>query len=529
MSELVIVGSGLSAISAALAAIDAGVRVVVLAPPGMIGGQLTAQMAPPDEHRRIERLGATRRYAALRRALRDAYRDGRLKDRVSAEPHLNPGAGWVSPLCVEPRVAEPVLERILEPHVASGMLSLWRDSRVIGVDTAADQVTALDVLHGGDRREIRPGVVIDATETGELIELAGVEHVTGAESRDMHDEPSAPEAADPGDIQSVTWAFALSYHRGEDHTIERPADYERWCAARPGAWGGRSVLSWHGPDDPEGRSTVYSFRPSPSDDPGAIETDHRAIPPSPDLWSYRRVRAAAHHRPRSGVTDASIINWPQNDYVGGSVIGDGADHHRRQARAQSLALLYWLQHDAPRPDGGTGFPGLRLAPEVSGTADGFAQEPYIRESRRIVARQTVREQDVAIELRPTGEAVTYGDSIGIGHYYWMDLHPSVTGKPGRGTRPLPFEIPLGALIPQRVTNLVAAGKSIGTTHLTNGCYRVHPVEWAIGEAAGEVAALACRDATTPAAVHGTPRLVAELQSRLTRAGAPLHWPRGTTW
>ncbi|MGG2474547.1 FAD-dependent oxidoreductase, partial [Rhizobium sp. BR5] len=31
-------------------------------------------------------------------------------------------------------------------------------------------------------------------------------------------------------------------------------------------------------------------------------------------------------------------------------------------------------------------------------------------------------------------------------------------------------------------------KNIGTTHITNGCYRLHPVEWNIGEVAGMLAA-----------------------------------------
>ena len=35
-----------------------------------------------------------------------------------------------------------------------------------------------------------------------------------------------------------------------------------------------------------------------------------------------------------------------------------------------------------------------------------------------------------------------------------------------------------------MTNLLPAGKNIGTTHITNGCYRLHPVEWNIGEVAG---------------------------------------------
>ena len=39
--------------------------------------------------------------------------------------------------------------------------------------------------------------------------------------------------------------------------------------------------------------------------------------------------------------------------------------------------------------------------------------------------------------------------------------------------------PLGA-----AENLLPACKNLGVTHITNGCYRLHPVEWNIGEAAG---------------------------------------------
>src|SRR5690625_7501419 len=69
------------------------------------------------------------------------------------------------------------------------------------------------------------------------------------------------------------------------------------------------------------------------------------------------------------------------------------------ARQMSLSFLYWLQTEAPRPDGGTGYPGLRLRPDVTGTDDGLAKMPYIRESRRIEAEYTVVEQDVALAIR----------------------------------------------------------------------------------------------------------------------------------
>ena len=531
MTRIVIAGGGLSGIAAALAACESGADVLLLEHTSWLGGQLTAQLAPPDEHRRIERLGATARYRRLRELIREHYRrDVRFSDRLRANPIFNPGGGWVSPLTHEPLIAVAALEEMLASVSAGGHLTLWRGSAVEQVDVDGDRIRALIVRDAeGATHELQPGVVVDATETGELLALAGVEHVTGAESRDEHGEPSAPTHADPDDVQAATWAFAISHHAGEDHRIDRPADYDYWRALRPSAWGGRSVLDWFGPDDAEGRATRYRIQPNPEAGPAEVDTDHRRIPAEPDLWSYRRVRARRAFDPGVFSSDVTIVNWPQNDYVGGRLDGPDAAHHRAASKAQSRALLYWLQTEAPRPDGGTGYPGIKLAPEVSGTEDGFAAEPYLRESRRIRARRTIREQDIAVHLRPSGEAERYRDSVGVGHYYWMDLHPSVTGRAGAGRKPLPFEIPLGALLPVRVENLIAAGKNIGTTHLTNGCYRLHPCEWAIGEAAGEVAALAVRHATVPPAVHESPQLLNELQGALERSGAPLHWPAGLGW
>ena len=77
----------------------------------------------------------------------------------------------------------------------------------------------------------------------------------------------------------------------------------------------------------------------------------------------------------------------------------------------------------------------------------------------------------------------FADSVGVGSYR-IDLHPSTGGMNYIDISSLPFQIPLGALIPRRIENLLPACKNLGTTHITNGCYRLHPVEWAIGEAAG---------------------------------------------
>ena len=117
----------------------------------------------------------------------------------------------------------------------------------------------------------------------------------------------------------------------------------------------------------------------------------------------------------------------------------------------------------------------------------------------------------------------FPDTVGVGSYR-IDLHPSTGGDNYVDVSSLPFQVPLGALLPQRVENLLAANKNVGTTHITNGCYRLHPVEWTIGEAAGEVVAFALSRKTAPRQVRKDAKLLAEFQAALTRSGVELAWP-----
>ena len=204
----------------------------------------------------------------------------------------------------------------------------------------------------------------------------------------------------------------------------------------------------------------------------------------------------------------------------------------RRGRQLSLSFLYWMQTDAPRPDGQLGWRGLRLRNDIVGTADGLAKSVYVRESRRIQAEFTVLEEHVGTQMRVETfkirpEEVTaehFSDSVGVGCYR-IDLHPSAGGTNYIDVSSLPFQIPLGALIPKRVENLLAASKNIGTTHITNGCYRLHPVEWNIGEAAGALAASAVRTKQSPRAIRNNQKLLKSFQSDLLAQGFELEWPR----
>ena len=93
------------------------------------------------------------------------------------------------------------------------------------------------------------------------------------------------------------------------------------------------------------------------------------------------------------------------------------------------------------------------------------------------------------------------------------------------TNALPFQIPLGALIPVRMKNLLPACKNIGTTHITNGAYRLHPVEWNVGESAGLLAAFCLDGKTRPHAVYEDNDLLRGFQVLCRAQGIELEWPR----
>jgi len=159
-----------------------------------------------------------------------------------------------------------------------------------------------------------------------------------------------------------------------------------------------------------------------------------------------------------------------------------------------------------------------------GATNGLAKQAYYREGRRIQAEFTVLEQHIGVAARP-GEsgAERFADSVGIGAYR-IDLHPSTRGRNTVDIDSFPFQIPLGALLPVRVENLLPACKNLGTTRITNGAYREHATEWSIGEAAGTLAAFALARKQPLRAVRADKDLLGDFQRTLELQGVLLAWP-----
>jgi len=528
-ADVVIAGGGLGGVAAALGALRNGLKVILTEETDWIGGQITQQGVPPDEHPWIETHGATQLYREFRTAVRNYYkRYYPLTEEARNRKDLNPGDGSVSRLCHEPRVALAVLEDMLNPYISSRQLQLFLEHKVVGADVAGDQVRALTArnLRNGKEIVLTAPYFVDATELGDLLPLTKTEYVRGAEARSDTQELHAAEKADPKNEQAFTMCFAMDYVPGANNVIDKPKEYDFWRNHVPNltpAWSGRLLdLRYSQPSTLQPKALGFH--------PEGISTGDTL-----NLWNYRRIINRNNFKPGTYAGDITIVNWPQNDYMLGSIIDVSEKEFKKhvdRSKQLSLSLFYWLQTEAPRPDGGQGWPGLRLRGDVMGTEDGMAKYPYVRESRRIKAMFTVLEEHVGAANRAmiTGKesgntAAEFYDSVGIG-YYHIDLHPSTGGNNYIDFASLPFQIPLGALIPQRVDNLLAANKNIGTTHITNGCYRLHPVEWSIGESVGMLVAYSLSKRISPRGVREQRPVLEDFQRMVRSQGIETEWPRG---
>ncbi|MFJ1958788.1 FAD-dependent oxidoreductase [Streptomyces microflavus] len=490
-ADVAVIGSGLGAVAAALAAARAGRRVVLAARYRRLGGQATTQLVPAlDEHPHVETGGVSASYRTFRDLVR-AWYDGL----------ANPGGGWVSRLCFEPAAAEFAIDALLAPHVASGRLTILtgitphsvrrEDLRLISVHLHADEAAA-------PATELFAEVFCDATEAGDLLPLAGAPWVTGSEGRDAHGEPLAlPGGPCPGAVQSCTVGFVVEHDpAAATHVVNGPPPegYERWRESQP------FTLEIAGWDDRAHRYRMFEEGPD----------GH------PPFWTYRRLRDGA----ALGGPDAALINWAGNDYADRSSI-DHPQEAYTEAKRLSAAFLHWLRTECPRDDGGHGYPGLTLAPHIAGTPDGYAEESYLRESRRLRTAAPVRQQDLE-PIPGQARAANRPDSGGLAMYH-MDLHSRI-GHPVSAYAPTaPFQVPLSSLVAAHPHNLLAAAKNLAATQVAASAYRVHHGEWAVGEAAGALAAQSCARSLNPACVVENRQELTRLQSQLASDGVPLAW------
>ncbi len=511
--QVLVVGGGMGGVAAAEDLARLGISTILTEPTAHLGGQFTSQgVSVPDENRFIEQEHGpgTRHYRELREQVRAAYAQtsGIVPGRAA-----NVGQCWDSRVSGEPAVWEQAIRARLAPLFGPrGIRAVLTRTQLIGVHRypGNGQISTVDVVDLDTRRITRIGAqfVLDATETGDVLPLAGSPWTVGQEAQVAYNEPDAPPEAHPEWVQSFTYSFDLRLTpQGPQPTVAKPSGYDGFLAQ------GEYTLAYDY-SDARGRVQYQMFTKAPG-----------AAGP---FWTYRRLVAASSFTNNPAYAqDIALINWRGNDYRDESFIGRPVPEQVRiltQAKAFAQGFLYWLQTACPRDDGGQGYPELQPAIGVLGP-DGFAPALYVRESRRMLTQTVLTENDlVADPARPEQPLGTqFFDSVGTA-LYAIDIHPA-RGEPPHLAAALPYTLPLGAFVPRSGPgNILPAAKDFGASRLASASARMHPTEWEAGEIAGNLAAFCLERAVRPVDIRQNPALLAAFQARLEDGGITTRWP-----
>lgn len=511
--DVVVIGASLGGVMGAYSAAKMNKTVLLTESTDWIGGQLTSQAVPPDEHRWIETTGASKTYMDYRKKVRDYYRNHEyIIDELKTKDYFCPGGSSVSRLAHPPKLALKLLTEMLQPFIDNKKITLLLNTDLIAVDYDAFEIKNVTLKSQNDVLKVKAKFYLDGTDTGELIKMSSQEYTTGAESKEETGEIHAAKIKDYLDMQPITYVLAADLRENDkDYVIDKPEMYDYFKNYKM-PYDKYNILSMYGPDSQTGKAKQFGFFNNEQSENGQNLFG---------LFTYRRIVASHHFKDKFEPYDITLINWPQNDYFMNNIFDSQNDkQHIYESKQLSLSLLYWLQTEAVRADGKKGYRNLKLNTDVLGTSDGLAKYPYIRESRRIKSHFTVTENMIS---KKTNDKMPYfKDSVGVGSYH-IDLHITTKSHTFFFDEAYPFNISLGSMIPTKIKNLIPACKNIGTTHLTNGCYRLHPVEWNIGEVAGFLASYSIFNNIEPLDVYKNTDKLVDFQKFLVQNGIQIKW------
>lgn len=535
-TPILIVGGSTAAYAAALGALQAGSQACLVQPQLVLGGQFTAQGLPasddgklltpseliPLEERDPQQLLNSECFA-LSRSQRQFRQCQRHHQPVANQVLKNPGGSWVSHLSVTPVVASDCLNQVIKPYLEQGLLTIipWAVPTQVLTQDEPQQFRRIIGVRFVDQQTqnqftVMANVTIEATDLGDLLELGNLPARVGQESRSQTQEAVLPTDPRPDCQQAITFCAIAERSSQVSSPLPPPPGYDvaPWLLSKA-----FTSVFWFQKDEQWQQQGFY--------DPDG-------------MFRYRRL-LRSQDSDDVCVGDVTVLNWATsplgiddgppdphaplgcgNDYPFGGLLGVSPTARQQQtqrARDRTQAYLYYLQTH--------GFPELKSRGDLTWTEDGIALEPYIREARRGIALTTIRHEDVAAKFFPSQvRARTFEDSVGIGQYHYLDVHPN--HAPGHvqledGYDALPFTLPLRALIPIDTNSLILSSKSIGTTHITNAAYRMHPMEWAIGEAGGHLAVFALEQGVEIRDISQDVCLRRQFQHRLAQQGMPLVW------
>ena len=430
--------------------------------------------------------------------------------------------------------------------------------------------------------------VVEATETGEVIALSGVPYRLGLDAKSPLNPSSPTETPDPYCVQGFTYTFGMErtaepqpqpepafYQQYAPYfSYERPRNsndyfdyvftYRRIAAPDPRPEGKQFGVSAVAPGDISMQNWTWGndYRPGTSADNLILSASQLSETGqlSPGGWL-------------GGLRTETLKKGEENAYSYYHWLTTGTTDSQLGAgvKEPNPNHVFVSGLDAPM-----------------GTAHGLSKYPYIREARRIIGRPAygqpdgfmVNEIDIsradyrdeyyqtslgpqrylqlwrnlagletvsdiennvpAADIMRRTRSTIYPDSVGIAQYA-IDFHPCLTLSPPETPgnteyenirkahgQAYPGQIPLRAMIPQNIDNLLVAGKTIATSNIAAAAYRVHSFEWSAGAAAGTTIDFVLDNKILPyELVDNLPSRepqLEQLQRRLNNSGNPTAFP-----
>ena len=562
--SVIVVGGSLGGVAAASHAMQSGAKTCLIELSPWLGGQISSQgVSAVDES------------LAMRAKQNFSSSWSNFKQLIKQQPvDISAGANtflqvkdinscWVGKLCFPPKAGAAAAEKLLQSSSKKAPGSRWGSEiafKGAEFDSTGKRITAIYAVRRipRDRNYVPKGrlsqeltswyswnsdrifekvpirlvappngktIVIDATDTGELVAWAGIPYRLGSESRVTTGEIHASPKDNPECTQAFTFPFVLAIQDDGGSSRKQLANIQ----------------------------------------PGISRAEHRreySLEGFPmfagrSFFNYRRLVSLTRNNPfvaTPSVGDMTLVNWnrgndwrwmnppliltekllaesrQRQNWMGGISLNTLKD-------AENHALLFsqWLMETQAKKS----FPLAHLsgADSPMGTVSGLSMMPYIREGRRILGRIAygqnqfmMREADLRTDV--SGGRNFSKTAVALTHYD-IDLHgcsdrnwkPSneATSAPAREFVIRPTFIPLESLIPQQIDNLLIGGKSIAVTHIVNSVTRIHYSEWGIGAAAGATAGwLQTQPNVTPAEIVPQ-KLMPRLQQNLKKQGLRLSW------
>ncbi len=480
--DVIVVGAGSGGIAAAIQAARLGSTVALVEETDWIGGQMLP-VGNMDEYWFPQNRGGI--YAEFLRKSRDYYLN------QNNFPPNGKSVGtcyWTdSRNCFEPKVIRQVLQSMIS---AEPNLKLFTETKVTGVLKSNNKVSGIRLANGSSWSG---KVIIDATEYGDVIPLTGAAYRTG-NSLSSSINPNAC-------IQDITYVAPVKkYPTGVPPELKLnnpPPKYSiykeefKLTVAKNG--GASYPLNW------------------------AQHNRYRGLPDSSNPQSYTALEPEKITKTNLNWTNdypayaAYISSSAPKETLKVAYLENSSERKRLncEAKLKTLNFIYYVQHELGEPDWSVandeGFSTPyneanlcdNIPAEFKSVERHFPPFPYVRESRRIVPVDTL----TALEIKNNKDFLQHDfvqDAIAVGDY-GADLHncnqtPELEGYLGEVAshqfRAGPFQVPIGALIPQAVDGFLAAEKNIGATRLANGATRLQPITMHTGQAAGIMAALA---------------------------------------